>query len=241
MEKEFSYNQFIVGLLLQFGSIDFDDVKLLIDMLDIKNFSKSDDSSMRKFIKLLDNGRIIFDNEVIGTVYNDVNDFYLMAENYQGNIVLNYLENIDEFEFVLRKIKLLDNMMKEDFYNFLSIHQVGIVNELYRNGYLINSFRKSDTDEIYKEISLTKRGELYLYLIDNKDKIKNFSCKFRKLGYDELLIQPFLITQDLDENPDDILQVDNFLDFCDIFNKYPMALEVDNDSKRIGYSRKRSL
>ena len=53
-----------------------------------------------------------------------------------------------------------------------------------------------------------------MYVIDNRKEIDDFSSMLRELDCDDLLIPSFLSVQDLNRNINEILTVNNFMNFC---------------------------
>ena len=69
-----------------------------------------------------------------------------------------------------------------------------------------------------------------MFLSDNKRAVESFVKRLKINGYNELLLDAFLITQDLQQDAKDILKLDRFVDFCDEYGK---------TTKTSGYSRVR--
>ena len=108
--------------------------------------------------------------------------------------------------------------MKDDILRKCSLYQIRIMKMMYQRGYVMDSLMEGVDG--YQVVKLTKRGELYLFLIDYKDEIDVFKVLLVEHGYDSLLIDAFLITQNLSMDIKEILVLDNFREFVD---NYDMA------------------
>lgn len=228
------FNQLIAGALLKFGKLDSVDITLLMQGISsIAEVVNNDSERINEYF-VMGNGSVILNDCYINKIYKKLNNTFL--ERMQGDFVKRYMDNLDIEEFVLRKIKLLNNgcVPKDDLIHTFSISQINTMVSLYEKGYIIDYWQEECIYDDYQAIELTKRGEVYLFLRDNKKKIDQFARLLRDNGYDEVLIQAFLITQDLERRPIDILTIDNFIAFCNEFDRCPY---VSGDRK--GCSRVR--
>ena len=71
----------------------------------------------------------------------------------------------------------------------------------------------------YQYLELTKSGKVSLFIETYKDEIKNFISILDKLGYDHNLLNDFLLSMDLSKPVEKILTIDNFLWYCNIFDR----------------------
>ena len=229
MKKEIiTFDQLAALSFLKFVKLDGIDMTLLMKGIsDIADIQLKDDSE-EYFI--LTNGTVILEQSYIKKFNRNI-DIELF-ESITSRNVIKYLENINIKEFVLRKIKLLyPCYAEEDLINNFSSLQLRIIKRLYQEGYIQDYIHKDSMIGDCNAIKLTKRGELYLYLIDHQTEIDNFCNTLQQSGYNKILIEAFLITQNLEESPSEILKIDNFLEFCNEFDKNPNI----NDNKT--YSR----
>lgn len=230
-KKKITFDQLTVLSFLKFTKIDGIDMTLLkkgmSDIIDVEISYETDNYF------IMSDGTIILDPKYIDKFYKNLDSE--LFESILGSAAYKYLENINMLEFVLRKIKLLgigcvpSDTLSDNF----SPIQVRFMDLLYKEKYIMEYLHKDPLYENYQAIKLTKRGELYLFMIDYKKEIDNFSELLRINGYNEILIKAFLIAQDLEDNVKNILTLENFINFCDNFDINPI---VDN-SQRVGYTR----
>lgn len=242
MKKEIkiSYDELVVGLLLKFGSIDVNDISVAMDMMGIKNFASVNDSGIGKYIKRNDKNRYVFDMDMVNICYEMVDDFYVVVRYFQGDVVRKFLENVDLFEFVLRKIKVIGKVSLNKYDVSFSEFQQYVINELKVKRFLIDCYDDKDEGKYTK---ITARGNLYLFMIDNKGLVNNFCNELRDMGYDDTLIDAFLIVKNLDGDIDNIrtsiLNVESFLEFCDFYELNPYGNK--GDVKNNEYMKVRKL
>lgn len=232
-----SYLQFTVGLILKFGNIGVNDISVMMDMIGIDNFSDVKDNDIGKYICKNDNGRYGFDISVVRRYYEDIDDFSEVMVEYQGEYVRKFLENIDLFEFVLRKIKMMDKVLIDNYDKDFSEIEKYVIAELKRRKYL-NDYWYDYSDECLSTM-ITMLGDLYLFKIDYVEDIDNFSKIVRDSGYNDKLLDAYFVTYRFDVGIDyvrnNIMNIDNFLEFCDLYriNSY-MIIGADSISKASG-------
>lgn len=233
-KEKIKFDQLAVLSFLKFTKLDGVDMTILKKgMSEIVDVEISDDNDN---YFLMPDGTIILEPSYIDTFYKNVDSE--LFESVLGSKTYKYLDNINMLEFILRKIKLLGLgcVVKDELSDNFSSIQIRFLNLLYKEKYIMNYTHKDDTYGDYQAIKLTKRGELYLFLIDNKEEITQFSELLRNNGYNEILIEAFLITQDLELPAKDILTLDNFINFGATFD---INLNIDHNEK-VGYSRIRT-
>ena len=220
MKKEtITFDELAALSFLKFVKLDENDMTLLIRSIkDIANIEIKDDSD-EYFIT--SDGNVILEKSYIEKFTRNV-DIELF-ENISGYITQSYILSLDMQEFVLRKIKLLGPgcVIKDDIFNSFSLIQVRAINKLYQERYIMDYCHKDETYGDYQAIKLTKRGELRLFLIDNQQEVSMFAQHLKDNGYNNMLIESFLITQDLEKKTKEILTLDNFITFCNEFDLNP--------------------
>lgn len=227
-----SYLQIVVGLILKFGNIDVNDISVLMDMVDIDDLTEVIDKDIGKYICKNDNGRYEFDISVIRRYYEDIDDFYEVMRDYQGEYVGDILDGIDLFEFVLRKIKMKDNVLIDNYdKNFSGIERC-IIKELKKRKY-INDYWYDVSDDCLSTM-VAMFGDLYLFKIDYVDEIDNFSKIVRDSGYNDKLLDAYFVTYRFDMGIEyvrnNIMNIDNFLDFCCLYGINPcMSVDAYNN------------
>ena len=172
-KNDVSYLQIVVGLILKFGNIDVNDISVLMDMIGIDNFSLVKDNNIGKYICKNDNGRYEFDLSVVKRYYENIDDFSLVMGEYQGEYVRVFLEEIDLFEFVLRKIKIMGKVLVDNYDKDFSEIERFVITELKNRKYL-NDFWYDYSDKCLSTM-IMMFGDLYLFKIDYADEVDNFS------------------------------------------------------------------
>ena len=214
-KKKISFEQLAVLSFYRFGKLDGIDMTLLMEMCsDVIDVDISRDSDI---YSLIDNGIINLDDIYVKDFEKNVD-----GELFEGLFIsgiYKYIDNIDMFEFMLRKIKLCGSI-NVNILEKCSLYQISIIQLLCQMGYVRNF-----DDEKDRVVKLTKRGDHYLFLIDYKSEIDKFKTLLFEHGYMSLLVDAFLITQDLSMDIREILLLDKFIEFVE---NYDMAYEVNN-------------
>ena len=146
-----------------------------------------------------------------------------------------YLKHIDIVEFILRKIKLMENGgLPIDELKVSFGYQINLLESIYKDDLIsLYEYKDSDYDDCFISLKLTKRGNLYLYLIDNREKVDKFFNMLEELGCNQDIFNEFLLSQDLEKNVDKILMVNNFMDFCHERGFNVLAMNYKNTLKRV--------
>lgn len=231
MEKQLiTFDQLAALSFYRFGKLDGVDMSLLIrecsDMVSVELHDECDD------YVVTGDGMIMLAESYLKKMNKNIDSE--LFDKISGDNIQRYLENIDMYRFVLKKIKMLNpcyNDREEVLRNF-SLLQIRFLNKLYQERYVMESINNN-----CHIIKLTKRGELYLFLGDYNDEIKKFMVLLDDCGYNKQLIEPFLITQDLSLDVHQILILDNFIAF---FGKYDVNPYV-KDLYRYGRKKVRTV
>lgn len=217
--------QLVSGLLLKFNEFDSYDLGLLMYELsknyevDMKDFEIG---SLKDYIKVNDevvslNDKITFDTQI--------NNYGIKLrrklEVMQGRDVKGYLDNISTEEFVLRKIKYLNDVSVLETDEYLRLKDQNVLEGLFEYGYLTTVWNDDVNEDNYQIIKLTQKAKLSLFIIDNIKEINRFKKELISLNYDYTLIDNYLMAQDLDDDLDKILNAEKFYNYCLGFNIYP--------------------
>lgn len=217
--------QLVSGLLLKFNEFDSYDLGLLMYELsknyevDMKDFEIG---SLKDYIKVNDevvslNDKITFDTQI--------NNYGIKLrrklEVMQGRDVKGYLDNISTEEFVLRKIKYLNDVSVLETDEYLRLKDQNVLEGLFEYGYLTTVWNDDVNEDNYQVIKLTQKAKLSLFIIDNIKEINRFKKELISLNYDYTLIDNYLMAQDLDDDLDKILNAEKFYNYCLGFNIYP--------------------
>ena len=68
-------------------------------------------------------------------------------------------------------------------------------------------------------LDLTKQGKVTLFINENSNEVINFISLLKKHSYDSSLLNSFLLTMDLSKTANEILTIDNFLWYCNMFDR----------------------
>lgn len=71
----------------------------------------------------------------------------------------------------------------------------------------------------YQYLDLTKQGKVTLFINENSNEVINFISLLKKHSYDSSLLNDFLLTMDLSKPANEILTIDNFLWYCNMFDR----------------------
>ena len=236
MERQLiTFDQLAALSFLRFGKLDGVDMTLLIqefdDIVSVELDDESDDYLIMK------NGIILLNDSYVQKINKNVNKE--LFEKILGCNIQRYLDNIDMYKFILKKIKMLNPCCsdEEDVLRNFSLLQIRFLKKLYQERYVMNFLQRDSINGDYYVIKLTKRGELYLFLKDYSNEIEKFKVFLDNNGYNSVLLEAFLITQDLSLNVTEILRLENFITFFGEYDVNPYA----SDLYRSEYKRVRGL
>lgn len=213
--KTITLEQLIAGAILRFESIDKEDIKLLIEELK-NNRIIINNENKELYIK-----EYITFKDGVYRFRDGINKDTLIAENYSvekefqnvaTTVVLNVLFNMDIDLFTLKKIRNLNNK-KEAKSHFNAREQRSIIG-LVQNNLISVSWKNLsvlDEDQIY---TLTKRGEVVLFMSENKEKMEELYRLFERMRYSTKLIPEFLETTDLNAFKVGVETLIDFEAFC---------------------------
>lgn len=209
--NKIAVSQIKVGAVRKFGKISNLDMVLLIE--DIKKNNNID---------------LVYDMDDLFVELN-INEDVELLEN---DVVSDFFNHFDMRNFVLKKIKFLETKYsnEKDMFDNFSIPQKEIL-----NGLIYENCIRDDYNDDEHNIKLTKRGELYLFLMNNKGEVEQFIKLIKEHGYSDLLFDVYLLSQDLNKNIEDILKLSNFVKFITDNNKVFWELT----EKEYGYKKVR--
>lgn len=218
--EKITFEQLALLSFIKFAVLDGVDMTVLMNMIKNNSEVQFDDSSNDYYI--MNDGMIMLQNSFVEKFKKNIDrELY---ESLETTKALKSLDNINVLEFVLRKIKLigLGNLVFDEVSENFSFIQKRAINRLYHDGMIMDYVHKDKIYNDYQAIKLTKRGELYLFLIDNKKLIDNFREELKEIGYNGDLLEAYLITVDLSEEVSKILTLEGFVSFC---NEYDLEQE----------------
>ena len=235
-KKKVTVLEIIYGLLLRFGKVDDSSVNVILQQLSKNAVIGFDEHS--KYYVVTEDGLIMLNSNAIEDILKQINNIQL--EQKQSALVKDFLNKMSLSEFVLRKIKLYGYVPldKEFILGFFSISEIIEFKKMIKDGYLIDYWEDYYIYDDYHVVELTKKGEVSLFLSDNSRRIDAF---FKTLGIEcdegnKSIKEDFLMTQNLDLNVKDILNIDNYISFCRDYDRtYPKGyrlLRTPNGGKK---------
>ena len=192
----------IAGAVLKFGFVDNLDMVLLMGGFK-KNIAYQNVDGISKYIDNVNQRISLKSSYTLDTNISIIKEGNFTLRDYltlkQGDVVKEYLENLDLKHFVLRKIKLLFSVRKESLRDLFNEVELSVLFELYNLGLIMMKGNDDIPYEDNEEIILTKQGEVELFIFDNKTSVESFVKKLNSLQYDPSLLRDFLATiPDLD-------------------------------------------
>lgn len=214
MEKvKVSFENILAGLILRFGKANVTDIKVIQDDL----FNRYG-VLMSPFA--LDYHGISNSIMKFGDNYYALEGAKALLEEKQGEFMKSYLESINVEDLVLLKINELGAVSEHVVSNVFSEEQEKTISKLVDDLKVVYVWNNDIPYDDYQEVQLTFLGRARVFELQYKEQVDEFRQLLLSEGYDVGLIPDFLRTQDFDKDVYDILNLDNFLYFC---NKYDRA------------------
>lgn len=218
-KEKITFEQFIANALVKFDKLDSTDISLLIGLLKRK---KSIDveilelDHLRNYIKT-DNGIITLEN----SVFEDKKTSELLSE-LENDSVKDFFDSLDLDELVLRKVEKFGVFDHNQKYNLFNSLELDTFDKLLSQGYLVLYWNDDIPHDDFREVRLSHKGEEKLFIIDNYSEIRAFANTLKDIGYNNRLIYDFLARQDLSLPSMQILTIETFENFCNIYDRSPL-------------------
>ncbi len=210
--------QLIAGALLKFnGELDNVDLIILNKLINVdikgESFKIIDKYFNIENNKIFFKEGIDFDTLDYAVKIKDVLNFI------QGEYFKNFYNNLDLKEFVLRKVKYLEHIRKENINDTFNRKEYNIFLELLQAGLLMIPWIQDGTIYgDYEAVTLSKEGEVYLYIKDNQEQINLFKSELISNGYNPDLLFMYLATKNLDSDFRNIFDIESFRLFGQIYD-----------------------
>lgn len=219
MEKvKVSFENILAGLILRFGKANVTDIKVVQDDLFnrfgvvMSPFALDYHGISNYIMKIGDN------YHSIGTEESKAG----LVEK-QGEFMKSYLENINVEDLVLLKISELGTVPDYIIPTVFSDEQDRVLSDLVDDLKVVYVWNSDVPHDDYQEVQLTFLGRARVFELQYKEQVDEFRELLRSEGYDINLLSDFLRVQDFDRDVYDILNLDNFMCFCNKYDRAPMA------------------
>ena len=211
--------QLIAGALLKFkGEIDSVDNIILNNLIKIE-IKEEPFKIIDKYFNIEDNKIFFKEGYDFTTILNNGYQIKDVLYNLQGTYIHLFFDNLDLDEFVLRKIEYLNYIKKEELQDKLTKEEYKIAIALLQKGFLMIPWIQDGT--IYNDfeaLTLSKEGEVYLYIKDNQEQINLFKNELISNGYNPDLLFMYLATKNLDSDFSVLFNVESFRLFGQIYD-----------------------
>lgn len=216
-------SQILAGALLKFGEVDIYDLYIIgEDINKTHQFEKRYNSNINLYLQGTNGLISLEDGLTLDSVIPPYNiSLQELLKQEQGPIMEKYYANLDEEEYVLRKLNNLSDINKERVLKLFGSKHKNIINELFDNNMIITTWNEDVIHCDYPEIKLTNKGKARLFMADHKEEIYQFAECLNSFNYDQTLLKDYLETQDLDNPKKDIFTIDSFNYFCSVYDRCP--------------------
>lgn len=226
IEKE----QFLAALfLLGYERVTLNDIRLFIEMFELKNPNfDSIDSLYTKLHNYID-----VDQRDVVTIKDEYKmDSYLkecnttlksLLKKIAGPVLLDYITNFDMEEFILRKMVFFRGIRIDSIDRYFAKKEQDVLKQMDDKGFLTTRYNDDVIYDDYKELLLSDYGQVEYFKKDNKDDIDKFVSKLKAMRYDVGLLDDYLIKQDLEQHPSQILTIEGLNEFCLTYDRCNLA------------------
>ncbi len=149
----------------------------------------------------------------------------------QGLTLSKCFEELDLYDFVLKKIKALTPLYKSCLKNNFSKKQLELIDDLELMGFIVGAWTDSYVND--SEIKLTDSGESKLFIDQNKPIIEEFYNNILALGYNPDLLWHYLKDKDINQSLTSILNLEAFLEAYPMDK--PLPTPVEEVSNQLNY------
>ena len=209
----------VAGALLKFnGEVDSVDIIILSNLLK-KNIVDDNFKIINKYFKYQYNKYQFKDNYNFDTVLKNNCTIKECLDNLQGEDLKDFFSQLDLKEFILRKIKYLNEIQKDYIDSMYTYEELKIARELLNENFIFISWVSNDDSFLgdYQAFEITKKGNLYLFMKDNKVQIDSFREELLKEGCNIEYLSMYFENIYLDRPLEIIFNVENFKIFEQIY------------------------
>lgn len=212
-----TFENILAGLLLRFGKASLIDIKVIQDDLFnrcgvLMSPTVLDYKGIHNFImKMQDN-------------YYPLEGSQEVLEDKQGEYMSSYFSNINIEDLILLKVNELGTVSEYQVSNVFCNEQEEVISKLIEDLRMVYVWNNDVPYDDYQELHLTFLGNARVFELQNNTEIEEFKQLLISEGYDASLVSEFLRVQDFSRGVYEILNLDNFLQFC---YTYDRAAKVD--------------
>jgi len=131
--------------------------------------------------------------------------------------------DFNKIDTILKIIEEAKVIRLSELGRMLDLTQKELLPYLFEEGLLIDSWNNDVPHDDFKEVRLCQKGFIYLFKKNHFDMISAFCEILEVNNYDISLLDEFLETQDFSKIAEEILTLENFITFINI---YDCALKV---------------
>jgi hypothetical protein len=221
MEKvKVTFENLLAGLLVRFGKANVTDIKVLQDDL-------FDRYGVLMSPFALDYRGISNYIMKMGDNYYPLEGSDEILKDKQGEFMSAYLSNINLEDLVLLKINELGTVPEYQISNIFCDEQEMVMSKLVDDLKVVYVWNSDVPYDDYQEVQLTFLGNARVFELQNAKEVEEFRKLLSSEGYDIRLMSDFLRTQDFSKGVYEILNIDNFLLYCSIYDR---AARVSEES-----------
>lgn len=226
-KDKISYESLVAGALIRFDKVDLADMDVLID--EVYSMYEIDVTKKPVF-----NPNINFEKglyTLVGETEEERFDAKVRLGEIQGDKVKALIGCINPDILVLRKVELCGSIDKGEVSSF-NVEEIVAISKVLNEGLLSIRWNNDCIPNDYEEIYLTQLGRKRLFCLEYFAEIEEFEKLLDSEEYDSGLIQDFLMTQDLTFGVYEILNLDNFFNFCDTYDRNRYASKQEKSDKK---------
>ncbi len=229
-----SYESLLAGALIRFGKVDENDMEILNE--EFYAMCGNDINKTRIINPYIKCDKGVY--TVVGDTELERFDNKVKLGEVQGEKVKSFIGCINPEVLVLRKVELLDGISKDEVSGY-NLDEIVAISKAMNEGDLTIIWNNDVPHDDYEQILLTTKGRVRLFMLDYCSEIEEFRKLLDDNGYDSSLIYSFLLTQDFSLGVYEILNLDNFFDYCNTYdkNRYASSKSVDTDRSGKGYKK----
>ena len=238
-KKTIYFEHLISSILLRFKEIDNLALRIIgeeISKINQLSFTYKNDD-IKTYIEETNFGYTL-KKEYLDDNGNILPEVRSIIERYRDNVVIDYLSRMNIEDLVIKKVLDMEILTPADISKRFNKEEQTSIKHLVNTGYLVNIWDDDITNKDYMQIVLSSTGRKRGFVLSFPEYVEEFRKLIASSGYDVALIDEFLDVQDYSKGVYEILNLDNFLNYCQNNRKNPVADGVSSlKYKRIQYKK----